>query len=64
MVNQTRRLKRHLEKAEEKASGSSCDEELALSLLQCMTPNSKSKTLKHVASTPGLIPVRKHLQEK
>ena len=61
MMNQTRHLKHRLEKAEEKASESSCDEELALSLLQCMTPNSKSKTLKRVASTLGLSPVWKQL---
>ena len=28
-----------------------------------MTPNSKNKTLKLVASTPGLSPIRKRLRE-
>ena len=48
LTNETRCLKRHLEKAEQSPDADG----LAKSLLECMTPNSKSKTLKPVASTP------------
>ena len=58
LVNKTRRLTRQLKKAEEKACDYSSDDILALSMLQCMTSNSKNKTLKLAASTPGFSPVR------
>ena len=63
LPNKTRRLTRHLKIAKERIGEISGDDTLALSILQCMTPNSKNKTLKRVASTPGLSPIRKRLRE-
>ena len=60
LTNKTGRLQHHLKIAKERISG---DDTLPLSILQCMTPNSKNMTLKRVASTPGLSPIRKRLQE-
>ena len=56
LTNKTRQLTRHLKIAKERIGEISGDDTLALSILQCMTPNSKNKTLKRVASTPGLSP--------
>ena len=63
LTNKTRQLKYHLKIAKERIGEISGDDTLALSILQCMTPNSKNKTLKRVASTPGLNPIRKRLPE-
>ena len=63
LTNKTRRLTRHLKIAEERIGEISGDDTLGLSTLQCMTPNSKNKTLKRVANTPGLRPIRKRLRE-
>ena len=63
LTNKTRGLTRHLKIAKERIGEISGDDTLALSILQCMTPNSKNKTLKRVASTPGLNPIRKRLPE-
>ena len=53
----------HLKIAKKRIGEISGDDTLALSILQCMTPNSKNKTLKCVASTPGLSPIPKQLRE-
>ena len=61
--NKTRWLTHHLKIAKERIGEISGDDTLALSILQCMTPNSKNKTLNCVASTLGLSPIRKRLPE-
>ena len=58
LTNETRRLKHRLDKAEQSPDANG----LAKSLLECMTPTSKSKTLRRLASTPGLTPVKKKLR--
>ena len=63
LTNKTKGLTRHLKIAKERIGEISGDDTLALSILKCMTPNSKNKTLKRVASTPGLSPIRKRLRD-
>ena len=63
LINKTRWLTCHLKIAKKRIGEISGDDTLALSILQCMTPNSKNKTLKCVASTPGLSPIPKQLRE-
>ena len=58
LTNKTRHLKYHLKIAKERIGEISGDDTLALSILQCMTPNFENKTLKHVATTPGLTPFK------
>ena len=57
LTGKTRQLTRHLKIAKERIGEISDDDTLALSILQCMTPNSKNKAPKRVASTPGFSPI-------
>ena len=63
LVNSKRQLKHRLQKIEKERENSDGDADISL-IMNCMTPNSKSKTPKRMATKPGMTQsVRKQLRK-